>query len=906
MADLSLKIRLDAESAAKQFNELAATSEAAREKIEKFAKGFENDHVDKFIDKQKLAGAAITAARGEVAAMEAQQAAYGREIERLIKAGLSPESEAVKRLSDEQQNLKAKIKDANDVQKAQADLMKAAEKAALACFAAIGAGIAAIGAMTQKTAEMGDGYAKASRAIGMTAETLQELEYAAKQSGVSDLTGSLQKLTKSVIEAKNGAGKLTAALKDTNPQLLAQIKNAKSNEEAFNLMMAAIKEAPDSFSKAELATAAFGKSGQQMILMAESGAEGLAALREEARKYGVISNESAAASEAYIDAQTRLKAALTGVQTELTSKLLPGVTQAMNKIAEFIASIDNWGEILTKAGYALAGLAAGLTAFLVVSKGAAVIHAVATAFRALTAAMAANPIGAIAVAITAVLIPALIYLYKNWDIVQTYIQQGTARLEYAFKFLTASFSGGWETAFDFVKIALAKWLEIWFDGITLAVRTVLGLLTHLPGQAGEMAEKALDAINVVRSGLDSLTDAAIASSSAATQATLAALDAELGSIDENAKARRAELEAKKKEAQEEMQVAMETADAEIAEMERVEKEKKARGERQKTEIELFRERLNAIALTERQAQNEQIDAVTQFLRQRAQLESDDYARQIEYIETHKQEMLDLYEAGSNERIAIEMALAAEIEAIQKKQADNAISIFNQFGDAVGNFAQALLNVQNSYLQDRLKALDATSKAGLEAHANALKDELANENLTEKEKTAIKESAEKQKTAIEKKYSDERKKIIDEANKEAQAAAVFQRVLANAEAIIQTYLAASKALAQFGGVPTGLPAMAATIVQGLANAAILNSTPIPKLSAETGGRFVVPDVSPRRVDGVGLRVNPGETIDVTPRGEAGESASFNFRFVFNDHVFAEIVNSLARSGELYTLRLARNV
>ena len=101
-------------------------------------------------------------------------------------------------------------------------------------------------------------------------------------------------------------------------------------------------------------------------------------------------------------------------------------------------------------------------------------------------------------------------------------------------------------------------------------------------------------------------------------------------------------------------------------------------------------------------------------------------------------------------------------------------------------------------------------------------------------------------------------------------------------------------------------MAATIAQGLANVAMINSTPIPKLSAETGGRFVVPDVSPRRVDGVGMRVNPGETIDVTPRGEAGGSASFNFQFVFNGQVFAEIINKLARSGELHTLQLARNL
>lgn len=49
--------------------------------------------------------------------------------------------------------------------------------------------------------------------------------------------------------------------------------------------------------------------------------------------------------------------------------------------------------------------------------------------------------------------------------------------------------------------------------------------------------------------------------------------------------------------------------------------------------------------------------------------------------------------------------------------------------------------------------------------------------------------------------------------------------------------------------------------------ITSQKPPPPPSFQMGGRFVVPDGS--RPDGVGLRVNPGEVVDITPRGETEE-------------------------------------
>ena len=387
MSDLTLRINADFDKASKAFNDLANTSEETRKKIENFSDTFKDKTIDSFIDKQKLLTASLTGTRGEVDAMKVASSNYQKEIERLVRSGLDPQSEAIQRLVSEKDKLAKKIKEVEEAQKMQENAIKAAEKAFLACTAAIAAGFAAIAAMTQRTAEMGDQFAKTSRMVGITAETFQELNYAAKQSGIKNLTPHLQRLNRTVIDVRNGTGQLTKFLQDNNKELLNHLQNVNSNEEAFNLLMDEIARAPDELTKAEIATAAFGRAGQEMVLMAQNGTKGIAELREEARKYGVMSNDAARASEEFLDAQTRLKASLTGVQMELTTKLMPSVTDATNKIADFIASIDNWDEILRIVGTSLGAATAGLGTFILVSKGATYVKAMATAIKTLMVAI---------------------------------------------------------------------------------------------------------------------------------------------------------------------------------------------------------------------------------------------------------------------------------------------------------------------------------------------------------------------------------------------------------------------------------------------------------------------------------------------------------------------------------------
>jgi hypothetical protein len=713
--------------------------------------------------------------------------------------------------------------------------MKGAEKAALALWAAIGAGIAGTVALTQKTAEMGNELAKSSQRLGVTVEALQELDYAASQSGVKDLRGHLDKLNKTMGDVKSGTGTLTKYLNENDKQLLGQLKNVKSNEEAFMLLMDSVGKAPDEFTKAKLATEYFGKAGQDLIIMANQGADGIEALREEARKYGVMSAEAARQSEEYIDAQTRLKRALTGVQTELTSKLLPGITGAVNGITNFIASVDDWEKVLKGVAIGLGAVTAGVTAFVIVSKAQVAIKALTEAFTGLNKAMKANIIGAIAAVVLTVLIPALIYLYKNWDTVQTYLSQGIARLEYGFKWLGSVIKEKLVVAFAVIKAAGATLIDFIYGNIIRTVGKMLEAMGAIP-KVGEQFKKAAQVVNGLGNAMGDIARESrqaigetIENAKKEQQETETTLKAKLSATDEAARARREELAAQKKQAEEAMALDTEAANHEIEEA------KRASG----AKLQTLRETLEQIALTENQARNQAVNEVASFLQQRAALETDSHAERIAYLEQQKEELLALYEEGTREHTAIERAANEAIRKSQEELAASERELFDKRMGAMSGFFSGMSNLM---------------------------------------------------------------KAFGEENKAAMA---LQKLMAVAEIAVNTAVGISNAIAQFGPPPSplGIAGIAAAVANGAAATASVIATSIP--SAETGGRFVVPDVSPR-VDGVGLRVNPGEEINVTPRGTAGDGQTDRYIFKIDNQTIFNIVNRGLRSGDIHEFSPAWNL
>jgi hypothetical protein len=305
----------------------------------------------------------------------------------------------------------------------------------------------------QNFANAGDEIAKSARKIGVSVEALQELRFAADRSGISSegLTTSLQKLNKNVGDLRAGTGALRTILDKTNPALAEQLKNAENNEEAFNLLVNEIANTENAMDKAALAQAAFGRAGQDVLIMAENGVEGISELREEARKYGnIISTDAAAASEKFVDSMTNVKSAALGVRNAALTPLIDKLQPLIQSMADFVAKnrdlinlkieqtfkmigdavkfvVDLWESGLLPS--VIAGVAAFKLMTTAMATYTAIVKGATIAQAALTFATQIFTKTNIIVLIISAVIAIIVLLIKNWDKVKAAFFRGVEAIK---------------------------------------------------------------------------------------------------------------------------------------------------------------------------------------------------------------------------------------------------------------------------------------------------------------------------------------------------------------------------------------------------------------------------------------------------------------------------------------------
>lgn len=279
-----------------------------------------------------------------------------------------------------------------------------------------------------------------------------------------------------------------------------------------------------------------------------------------------------------------------------------------------------------------------------------------------------------------------------------------------------------------------------------------------------------------------------------------------------------------------------------------------------------------------------------------------------------------------ERIALEQSASKELEVIRQAQLSDEekqlqklqeqIDYWAQYRDING--AQELLNSLISERNQLLEEQKAKEDA-LKENEKTQEEQQAEYNITPYEQFL------EMKFQMENEYAERSIAVIDsvtEAEKNAQAerkallkvglqtssdffgsmsdllyafgednkaAVAVARTLAATQAAINSYLAFTEALASVP-YPFNFVAAASVLAAGLAQQANI-------WSAETGGSFTVPsNPSSSRGDSQTIAVNPGEEVNVTPRGETGgKQIIVN---IMNDReVIRTIVQDLNDSGEL---------
>ncbi len=220
-------------------------------------------------------------------------------------------------------------------------------------FIALG-GAATVAGMTQmvkSTAQYGDQIANMVERVGWGTKAFQEYAHVARFSDMTteEFAGNLEKLTRNMGMLRAGSGSLLTSIEKVSPALAKQLKAAKTNEEAFELMIAAIQKVEDPAKKAYLANAAFGKSGLKMVQLANHGAKEIAELRKEAQEMGVVLSEVAVNNaQSFNDAMEQNSEVMRGLSGAITSQVLPVVIPMIQAFSKWV--MTNRELIATKVG----------------------------------------------------------------------------------------------------------------------------------------------------------------------------------------------------------------------------------------------------------------------------------------------------------------------------------------------------------------------------------------------------------------------------------------------------------------------------------------------------------------------------------------------------------------------------
>jgi len=210
----------------------------------------------------------------------------------------------------------------------------------------------------QRNIDAMDELSKATAKVGIGAEDLQRLRYAADLSGVSaeELDKAIGKIAVSMVDLKGGTTDAAKALKAIGA------KEGESPVETLKKISDQFAKMPDGVEKTALAIKIFGKAGADLIPMLNDGGEALQKLADEADRFGgVISGGALKAAEAFNDNMSRLSRTASGIGAQISAGLLPALVAITDDLTDaakagdgFVSTGSSIGDILANVyGFAL-------------------------------------------------------------------------------------------------------------------------------------------------------------------------------------------------------------------------------------------------------------------------------------------------------------------------------------------------------------------------------------------------------------------------------------------------------------------------------------------------------------------------------------------------------------------------
>ena len=306
---------------------------------------------------------------------------------------------------------------------------------------AAGASLLGSLAVASKTfAQTGDQIQKMALRTSFSTEALSELKFALEQSGssIEGLEKGVRRMQSFIQDGRDGLTETTRAL-DSLGVSVSDFEKLNS-EQAFELLAMALANVEDEITQAALAQDIFGRSGTALLPLLAQGADGIERLKEQAHELGIVFDQEAANKAArLIDAQNEMRQATIGLQIAFAENLAPALSTMLEVMGRVTAGISEFVEnnrgLATALGILIGVLGTALVAIgaigLAIPPLVTGVGLLKTAFIAmkiatvgLTTAMAANPFGLIATAISLLAVTLLPILIKNWDNIVRAVKEG--------------------------------------------------------------------------------------------------------------------------------------------------------------------------------------------------------------------------------------------------------------------------------------------------------------------------------------------------------------------------------------------------------------------------------------------------------------------------------------------------
>lgn len=250
----------------------------------------------------------------------------------------------LKKLTDETKNTKAgfdKIKEAAD------KVAQAADKVAKKTRPLSAAGAALSGALLgagMKSISTADDLATLSKRTGVSTASLQKFAYASDMVDVSveEITGSLQKMKKTLSGNPEAFTKLGIAVKNTDGSF-------RNIEDIFMDSLSALSKIGGETERDLVAMELFGRSADTLATIIDDGGEGLKAYGEQAQELGLILSEDTInrlteSGDKIDEIKARAEATIAEVGATLLENLAPTIDVIVEKIGEvlaFLGSLDS-------------------------------------------------------------------------------------------------------------------------------------------------------------------------------------------------------------------------------------------------------------------------------------------------------------------------------------------------------------------------------------------------------------------------------------------------------------------------------------------------------------------------------------------------------------------------------------